>query len=200
MTEANSVRETFTLDFLQWTPWLERANETDLTPEQQARVEAYFNTVPYSDYIGVLANDFPALQARALVHKHVYTSTDPAPTSYRELGATTTSRINGCVFCASVHARLFANLSKQRELTQRFLDEGIDAELPPLERAIVDLSAKLTKDPESLTAADFTALREQGFDDLGILDVINYAAFFANANRLMLTLGEPKPQASSPAR
>jgi alkylhydroperoxidase family enzyme len=34
-------------------------------------------------------------------------------------------------------------------------------------------------------------LRELGLDDLGILDIVNYAAFFANANRLMLTLGEP---------
>ena len=51
----------------------------------------------------------------------------------------------------------------------------------------------VTLAPESLSQADFTALRELGFDDLGILDVINYTAFFANANRLMLTLGEPYP-------
>jgi len=188
------VRETFTLDLLTWTPWLERADETDLKPEQRERVETVVSKAPNSDYIAVLANDFPALQARAKVHHHNFTSGDPEPTSYRELGATTASRINGCVFCASVHARIFSNLSKKKELTQLFLDEGIDADLPPLERAIVDLATKVTKDPESLTAADFIALRDLGFDDLGILDVINYSAFFANANRLMLTLGEPKPQ------
>jgi uncharacterized peroxidase-related enzyme len=188
------VRETFTLDLLTWTPWLERADETDLTPEQRERVETVVSKAPNSDYIAVLANDFPALQARAKVHHHNFTSSDPEPTSYRELGATTASRINGCVFCASVHARIFANLSKKRELTQLFLDEGIDADLPPLERAIVDLATKVTKDPESLSTADFTELRGLGFDDLGILDVINYSAFFANANRLMLTLGEPRPQ------
>ncbi|MGH2549662.1 MAG: peroxidase-related enzyme, partial [Thermomicrobiales bacterium] len=91
----------------------------------------------------------------------------------------------------SVHARIFANLTKQREVTQRFLDEGIGTELPERERAIVDLATKVTNDPESLSEADFTTLRGLGFDDLGILDIINYTAFFANANRLMLTLGEP---------
>jgi uncharacterized peroxidase-related enzyme len=193
---ATDLRHTWTLDFLGWAPWLDRATETDLTPEQRERVEKYLETVPNSDYINVLANDYPALLARAVVHRHVYSSTDPEPSAWRELGATTTSRINGCVFCASVHARMYANFSKKRDVAQTFLDDGLDADLPPVERAVVDLSAKVTKDPESLTAADLAPLRELGFDDVTILDVINYASFFANANRLMLTLGEPTPPAA----
>ncbi len=196
MTETDTIPKPFTLDLLEWTPWLERATETALTPEQRERVEAFIGDAPNPDYLLVLANDFAALQTRAPVHRHVYSSTDPEPSAYRELGATTTSRINGCVFCTSVHARMYAGFAKKRDLIRRFLDEGTDAELPPLERAIVDLSAKVTRDPESLTAADLAPLREQGLDDLTILDVINYAAFFANANRLMLTLGEPKPPPS----
>ncbi len=130
-----------------------------------------------------------------MVHRHVYSSTDPEPTAWRELGATTTSRINGCVFCASVHARMYADSSKRRDVVQTFLDDGLVAELPTIERAVVDLSAKVTMDPESLTGADLQPLRDLGLDDLTILDVINYASFFANANRLMLTLGEPTPPA-----
>jgi uncharacterized peroxidase-related enzyme len=186
------IRETFTLDLLEWTPWLDRATETNLPEDLKARVTEVVAAANNFDYTNVLANDLAALQTRALVHRHVYTSTDPEPTAWRELGATTTSRINGCVFCASVHARMYAAASKKREVIQRFLDEGIDAELPPIERAVVDASGKLTTDPESLTAADLQPLRDLGFDDLAILDTLNYAAFFANANRLMLTLGEPR--------
>jgi uncharacterized peroxidase-related enzyme len=191
MSTTKDVRDTFTLDYLEWSPWLDKATETGLSGEQRDRVEEYVGKAQNSPYIAVLANDFPALAARASVHHHNFTNSDPEPTSYRELGAATASRINGCVFCASVHARIFANLSKQREVTQRFLDEGIEAELPERERAIVDLATKVTNDPESLGETDFSALRALGFDDLGILDIINYTAFFANANRLMLTLGEP---------
>ncbi len=191
---SDAPRETFTLDFLEWTPWLERAVETDISPEQRERVDSAIGDAPNSAYIAVLANDFEAWQARALVHRHVYASENPEPTAWRELGATTASRINGCVFCASVHARMYAHAAKNRDLAGRFLDDGIDADLPPIERVVVDLSVKVTTDPESLTAEDLEPLRELGFDDLGILDVINYAAFFANANRLMLTLGEPRPQ------
>jgi alkylhydroperoxidase family enzyme len=40
-------------------------------------------------------------------------------------------------------------------------------------------------------------LRRAGLDDLAILDVIQSAAFFGWANRLMLSLGEPTPPAKS---
>jgi uncharacterized peroxidase-related enzyme len=181
---------------LQWTPWLERAVDTDISDVQRSRIERAIGDAPNSDYIGVLANDFEAWQSRARVHRHVYSSEEPEPTAWRELGATTASRINGCVFCASVHARMYAHAAKNRDLARRFLEEGVATELPPVERAVVDLAARVTTDPESLAAGDLQSLRELGFDDLGILDVINYAAFFANANRLMLTLGEPRPHTS----
>lgn len=193
---TSTIHDTFTLDFLGWSPWLARATDTDLTPEQREAVLAFIGDAPNTDYINVLSNDLEAVKTRALVHRHVYTDDEPRHVANRELGATTTSRINGCVFCASVHARMYANASKQREVIQRFLDDGVDAELPDVERAIVDASAKLTRDPEALTAADLQPLRDLGFDDLEILDALNYAAFFANANRLMLTLGEP----TAPAR
>jgi uncharacterized peroxidase-related enzyme len=190
MTDTTPID--FTLDLLQWSPWLERSTDTNLSPEDRERVTSAIGDAPNNDYINVLANDFKAWQARARVHRHVYSSEEPEPTAWRELGATTTSRINGCVFCASVHARMYAAASKKRDVAKRFLEDGVTADLPPTERAVVDLGAKLTTDPESLTAADLQPLRDLGFDNFGILDVINYAAFFANANRLMLTLGEPR--------
>lgn len=58
----------------------------------------------------------------------------------------------------------------------------------------VDLCAKLTVDPEEFSVEDVLPLRTQGFRDIEILDILNYAAFFANANRLILTLGEPALQ------
>ncbi|MBX3069245.1 MAG: peroxidase-related enzyme [Thermomicrobiales bacterium] len=188
---SDAVRTTFTLDFLDWNPWMERATETPLTPERRETVEAIVGTSNAGNYINVLANDLEALQARALVHRHVYSSEDPEPSAWRELGATTASRINGCVYCASVHARLYTKYTRRRDVALRFLAEGVDADLPEVERAVVDLAAKLSTDPESLTPADLEPLRQAGLDEMTILDVINYTAFFANANRLMLTLGEP---------
>lgn len=192
---SSAIRETFTLNILEWKPWLERVLDTDIPDETRSRIIDAIGTAPNSDYILVLANDFEAWRTRNVVHRHVYSDDSKAATARRELGATTASRINGCVFCASVHARMYAAASKRRDLAQLFLDDGVDAALPEPERSVVDLAAKVTTNPESLSAADLKPLRDQGLSDLEILDVINYAAFFANANRLMLSLGGPVSEA-----
>jgi uncharacterized peroxidase-related enzyme len=182
---------TFTLDLIGWAPWIDRATDTDLAPEIRQRTENYVTAQRNSDYNNVLANDLETALTRQIVHHHKYTVEDDEHGANRELAATTTSRINGCIFCASVHARMFATFSGDRGLIERFLTDGVDTELPAKERAIVDVAAKLTRDPEALSGSDLQPLRDLGFANDEIFDVINYAAFFANANRLMLTLGEP---------
>jgi uncharacterized peroxidase-related enzyme len=101
------------------------------------------------------------------------------------------SIINGCRYCSSVHARRFAELTKRPEVIQRLFDEGLGTRLEPRQRAIVDFAVRLTREPQAVTAADLRPLREVGMDDLEIHDLIHAVAMFANANRLMQTLGEP---------
>ncbi len=192
MTHAEPIA--WTLEFLDWVPWVETVDETGITPEQRADIDEKLGKRKGSTYYETLANDIESVRTRTTLFSDIFESDGGIPRADRELAATATSRINGCVYCASVHARLFGNLAKKRDLAQRFLDEGIDTELPERERAVVDLSRKLTLEPEQVSQEDFAALREQGVDDLGILDLIQSAAIFANANRLMLTLGEPARQ------
>jgi uncharacterized peroxidase-related enzyme len=109
----------------------------------------------------------------------------------RELASVAVSRINGCVYCASVHGQRYAQLTKQPEIIQRIFDEGVETELNPRSRAIVDYSVKLTRTPNAASAADLAPLREVGLTDLEILDLTHVVAMFAWANRLLQTLGEP---------
>jgi uncharacterized peroxidase-related enzyme len=192
MTHTEAI--TWTLDFLDWVPWVETVDETGITPEQRADIDEKLGKRKGSTYYETLANDIESVRTRTTLFSDIFESAGGIPRADRELAATATSRINGCVYCASVHARLFGNLAKKRDLAQQFLDEGIDTDVPDRERAVVDFSRKLTLEPEQLSEDDFAALREQGIDDLGILDLIQSAAIFANANRLMLTLGEPARQ------
>ena len=187
---------TWTTDFLDWIPWIETLDGSGATPAQRAAADEVLGQRAGSAYYETLANDLESVRTRTTLFSDIFASDGGAPRADRELAATATSRVNGCVYCASVHARLFANLTKQRELTQRLLDEGVTSELPPREQAVVDFSVKLTRDPESIVAQDFQALRDQGFDDIALHDVVQSAAIFANANRLMLTLGEPARQES----
>ena len=99
--------------------------------------------------------------------------------------------MNGCVFCASVHARFAAHHSNRADLVDQLLAEGISADLGERWNAITDAAAALTATPIAFGPAHVARLRAAGLDDLEIADVVHGAAFFNWANRLMLSLGRP---------
>src|SRR5262245_55975235 len=111
----------------------------------------------------------------------------------RELAAAATSRVNGCIYCASVHSRFAATYSKREDDVERLLAAGVTADLGERWNAIVAASAALTATPIEFGPEHVDRLRRAGLDDLAISDVIHAAAFFNWANRLMLSLGEPTP-------
>ena len=56
---------------------------------------------------------------------------------------------------------------------------------------MIDYAVKLTRTPAEMDAADLAKLRAVGMSDLEVLDLTHSVAMFANANRLMQSLGEP---------
>jgi alkylhydroperoxidase domain protein len=180
----------FTQDEIGWDPWLEPLQTDQLTERHWAGlVDA---SRAKSPYFMLLARDPEILEARTKTDKDIfYNPSAGLPRAERELSAAATSRANGCIFCASVHARFATTHSKRREDVQRLLDEGVGVDIDARWNAIVAASVALTSTPVAFGAAEIARLREVGLDDLAIADVIYGAAFFNWANRLMLSLGEP---------
>ncbi|MEU4231339.1 alkylhydroperoxidase domain protein [Nonomuraea sp. NPDC026600] len=180
----------FTTDQLGWTPWLTPLTEPELTDaHREALVDASRAASPY---FRLLAHDPEILHARTKTDNDIfYNAKSGLPRPERELAATATSRRNGCVFCASVHARFAAHYSKRPDDVRRLLDEGVAAPQDGRWRAIIDASVALAATPVEFGAEHIEALRAAGLDDLAISDTIHAAAFFNWANRLMLSLGEP---------
>jgi len=54
---------------------------------------------------------------------------------------------------------------------------------------MLDYVAKLTKEPVSMVEADVQTLRDAGFSDIGILDIVQVAGYYAYVNRLANGLG-----------
>jgi uncharacterized peroxidase-related enzyme len=183
--------EAFTMSKLDWDPWIETVNDIGLS---EAELEIVFEQAPNarnSPYFATLALDLPALVQRTGLFNNAMRSPGGASNAERELAATATSRVNGCIYCASVHSARYVQYAKNPEMMQRLLDNGVDGPIEnPREQAIVDFSVKLTTDPAGLRASDLQALRDAGMSDLEIYDVAQSAAMFAWANRLMQTLGE----------
>jgi alkylhydroperoxidase domain protein len=180
----------FTLAMLDWLPWLEPPPEAALTERQ--RESLVDSARSKSAYFRLLARDPEILEARTRTDKDIFYNTSSGlPRAERELAAAATSRHNGCIYCASVHARHATTYSKRAEDVQRLLDTGVTADLGARWDAIVAASVALTATPIAFGPEQVRRLRDVGLDDAEIVDVINAAAFFNWANRLMLSLGEP---------
>ena len=182
----------FTRAMLDWLPWLEPPDEAALTERQRASLVDSARSK--SVYFRLLARDPDILEARTRTDKDIFFNTSSGlPRAERELAAAATSRYNGCIYCASVHARHATTFSKRTEDVRRLLDDGVGADLGERWNAIVAASVALAATPIAFGAAQVTRLRSAGLDDAEIIDVIHGAAFFNWANRLMLSLGEPAP-------
>jgi alkylhydroperoxidase domain protein len=190
---ANLRRPTaFTIEQLEWTPWLEPLELANANAKQAAALEG---TRGNSPYFRLLAYDVDVLTERTATDRGIFYTPGGAPRPDRELSAAATSRLNGCIYCTSVHARLASQLSKRTEDIDRLLALGVtpgtQLDLGDRWQAIVDLAVALAPTPPTVGPQQVARLREVGLSDLEILDVIQAGAFFAWANRLMLTLGEP---------
>ncbi|HZH09015.1 MAG TPA: alkylhydroperoxidase domain protein [Microvirga sp.] len=186
----------FTQDELGWLPWLEPLSADELTDRHWAGLVDPSRAK--SPYFLLLARDPEVLEARTKTDKDIFYNTSSGlPRAERELAATAASRFNGCIYCASVHSRFATVHSKRGEEVQRLLDEGIDADIDTRWNAIVEAAVALTQTPSAFDDKHVRSLHAAGLDDLEIVDVINGAAFFNWANRLMLSLGEPTPPAKA---
>lgn len=190
------VPRAFTRAQLEWLPWLEPLAVDALTERHVASLVDAARVK--SPYFRLLARDPGALEARTRTDKDIFYNADAGlPRAERELAAAATSRVNGCIYCASVHARFAATYSKRDEDVERLLDDGVNADLGERWNGIVAAAAALAATPIAFGTEHVERLRRSGLDDLAISDVIHAAAFFNWANRLMLSLGEPAVAAES---
>jgi alkylhydroperoxidase domain protein len=186
----NKPPNAFTQKELAWLPWIEPLPEQDFTERHLAGLVDASRIK--SSYFRLLARDPAILEARTKTDKDIFYNTNNGlPRAERELAAAATSRYNGCIYCASVHARFATTHSKRAADVQLLLDEGVGVDLGDRWNAIIAASIALAATPIAFDKEHVERLRRAGLDDAEIVDVINGAAFFNWANRLMLSLGEP---------
>jgi uncharacterized peroxidase-related enzyme len=181
----------FTLKPVGWRPRLDPVQAETATPAQLAALEACPPAQRRSTYFLTLAHDPGSLGERGALFNIVMYAEGGLPRADRELSTAVVSMVNGCVYCTQVHAKRFVELTGAEAAMQRILDDGWEAEPDARRNAIAAFTEALTRDPGATTPAHLAPLRAAGLDDLEILDLIHSVAMFANANRLMLTLGDP---------
>lgn len=181
----------FTSQTLGWSAWLDTVALDTATPEQLAVLETSHPQAKTSDYYLLLVHEPEVLAARSGAFNSIMYAPGGLSRAERELASTVVSRVNGCVYCASVHAQRFAQLAKRDDVIEQVFADPDTAGTTARERAIVRYAIDLTLTPEKVDATVLEALRAVGLSDAEILDLSQAIAIFAWANRLMLTLGEP---------
>jgi uncharacterized peroxidase-related enzyme len=143
----------------------------------------------WSPFYLTLLHDPRVLEERTALYNAIMTGTGSLDRADRELAALATSLVTGCEYCASVHGRRQAQLSKDPSTAVALAQSGPSTLATPRQRAIVAAAAAAAVTPPAIGTADIALLREVGLDDDAVRDLIAVAAMFAWANRLMMTLG-----------
>ncbi|WP_156913726.1 peroxidase-related enzyme [Brevibacterium album] len=203
-TRTGRLRPTaFTQRMLDWEPWIATPSADELTPEQIESFAAKSGTG--NVYFRLISRTPGVTKARSALDNEVFLSRAGLPKGERELAAAVSSKVNDCVYCASVHARKATQRTKREADVDRVLavtlprdHDWIPTEVTPLAEGqderwtvLVETSARLAALVPEFSAEDVARLRALGLSDLEIADLIASTAFFGWANRLMLTLGEP---------
>ena len=87
------------------------------------------------------------------------------------------------------HGAGLRQITKDGEFVKKFIKDYQSVSLSARERAMLDYSAKLTREPWNMVEEDVKALKEAGFTDVGILHVNQVAGYYAYVNRLADGLG-----------
>ena len=146
---------------------------------------------PVVERSGFLPNIFRALgrrpaELRAFLDYHdaLMNSDDGLSKAERELVVVATSGVNQCPYCVVAHGAILRIRSKDPELADLVAANPRGTDLPPRQRAIVDLALTLARDPAAIGEPNLQAARTAGLTDDEIWDVGAITALFAASNRL----------------
>jgi uncharacterized peroxidase-related enzyme len=106
----------------------------------------------------------------------------------REMIAVTVSAQNHCFYCLVSHGAVLRIRAKDEVLADTIAANYRAADLTPRQRAMLDLAVKITDASATVEDHDIAGLREHGFTDEDIMDIIQTAALFNYSNRVASAL------------
>ena len=173
---------------LHWHPYIAPVEVDQATPAQLDAMKVTPSNKKISEYVRTLAHDPESYVARTVLFNAIMYVEGGLDRADRELGALGASIVNGCKYCAVVHARRHAQLNKDEKVVSALWFDKAEL-LGPRDAAIYRFARRLSVTPSQATAEDVAQLREAGLEEVEIIDLIHAIAIFGWANRLMHVLG-----------
>ena len=107
----------------------------------------------------------------------------------KEMVSVIVSVTNGCIYCFEHHGNSLTELTGDETLTRQIIDDFRQADVDDETMALLEFADRLTRHSPEMTEADVDALREHGFTDEDIVDLVQLTAYFNYTNRLATGLG-----------
>ncbi|MGC6386791.1 CMD domain-containing protein [Ewingella sp. S1.OA.A_B6] len=184
--------------------WHARLPEVDLALASKHQLDVLDLIAPdarSSSFYRLLVQDAPCLSEFSAVFNHLMHAGEQRKTIWRELAAVTTSRLNGCLYCAGIHGRLYLEaggekgqidaLFNVREGGENKTDAAfLFAERTTPGQVLLQVTETLTRTPERFDADELHALSDAGYSGAQSLDILLTSAFFAWSNRVTQSLGD----------
>ncbi len=158
----------------------------DPLPEE---TQKYFDVC--QDKLGLIPNvlqayafDIDKLNAFTALYNDLMLAHSGLTKLEREMIAVVVSSINKCYYCLTAHGAAVRQLSGKPELGEQMVMNWRSADLSPREAAMLAFAELVTVSSHRINEADRQSMRDSGFSDRDIWDIISVAAFFNMSNRV----------------
>lgn len=176
------------LKALKWAPHMPPVEIENATSAQLEAMKVTPSAKKVSPYVRTLAHDPESYVARTTLFNAIMYAEGGLPRADRELGALGASLVNGCQYCANVHARQHHKLTGSSSVIAALWTAHPEV-LSERDAAILDLARNLSQTPPTASSAHMERLQACGMEPFEIIDLIHSIAIFGWANRLMHPLG-----------
>ena len=193
----------YSLAMLQWSSRLPEVAPESASQHQQDVLDLIAPDARSSSFYTLLVHNADALSEFSAVFNNIMQAGERPKAAWRELAAVATSELNGCLYCAGIHGRLYLEAEGRAELIEllfeaTYRDDVVDAvsqkQAGSAEAALLESVIALTRTPERFDARLLHGLSDAGYTATQSLDILLTAALFSWSNRLIQTLGDTVSQ------
>ena len=106
----------------------------------------------------------------------------------KEMIVVSTSATNNCIYCVVAHGAVLRIRSKDKHIADQIAINYRRAEISERERVMLDFATKVAESSYKISKKDFDLLKNSGFSEDDIRDIVSIVSFFAMSNRLANSL------------
>lgn len=170
--------------------WIDTIDLDDADDELRARYQNIIDTRGnLSNILKVHSLNPASMAAHLELYDTLLFGSSPLKRPQREAIAVVVSAANECTYCVRHHGEALAAYWDEDRVDQMVTDYTHVDDLDDQLRAACDVAAMLTNQPDAMAEAHVETLREAGWSDRAVLDIVLITAYFNFVNRIATGLG-----------